>query len=554
MSTIAAGTTSGTALVTSGDTTGQLVLQTNGTTTALTIGTNQVVTLAQPLPATSGGTGLTSPGANGNILTSNGTTWTSAAPAPSAGVATATASGSITSGQPVVVNANGTVSQVAATGTAYSIGSLVQTYSGGISALNSWSIYHPIEDKYLFFNASGGGNMTVWVGTVSGTSISFTTQNLGGLLLQGISATYVSGTNRIYLFGIDGINGPSVYTLSLSGTTITNHGRTGIGGGFPVSPNYQTSVTYDSLNNRLFFFYDDNSGNILYYFGTPGTTSVTSITGSYTAVSSAKEFISYYDSVAQRILLLYRDNSNFGQSRVINGSGPSAGSAVAFNSGSTSWAFSAAFDSVASKWLICFGDQSIAGGRPSGIVATVGSTAATFGTKVQMGETASGVDFQNDYSSTGAFVGVAYANGTNIVFRTGTVSGTSVTFSSTNVAVNFNDSVFRQLLNVPSSARFVLNAYGSGFGGVGAYSAVIQAATTTYNLTSENFIGFANGTVSNGQTATIQTVGALNSGQTSLTPGETYYVQRTGGIGLSPSTPSVIAGTSLSSTSILVKG
>jgi hypothetical protein len=60
MSTIAAGTTSGTALVSTGDTTGQLVLQTNGTTTAVTIGTNQVVTLAQPLPVASGGTGATS--------------------------------------------------------------------------------------------------------------------------------------------------------------------------------------------------------------------------------------------------------------------------------------------------------------------------------------------------------------------------------------------------------------------------------------------------------------------------------------------------------------
>jgi len=83
MSTISAGTTSGTALVNSGDTTGQLILQTNGTTTAVTIGTNQVVTLAQALPAGSGGTGLTSPGALGNILTSNGTAWTSAAPAAS---------------------------------------------------------------------------------------------------------------------------------------------------------------------------------------------------------------------------------------------------------------------------------------------------------------------------------------------------------------------------------------------------------------------------------------------------------------------------------------
>jgi hypothetical protein len=98
MSTISAGTATGTALVSTGDTTGQLVLQTNGTTTAVTIGTDQVVTLAQALPAGSGGTGRTSltannvllgngtsavnfvaPGTNGNVLTSNGTTWTSAA-------------------------------------------------------------------------------------------------------------------------------------------------------------------------------------------------------------------------------------------------------------------------------------------------------------------------------------------------------------------------------------------------------------------------------------------------------------------------------------------
>jgi hypothetical protein len=41
MSTIAAGTTSGTALVNTGDTTGNLVFQTNGTTTALTLTTAQ---------------------------------------------------------------------------------------------------------------------------------------------------------------------------------------------------------------------------------------------------------------------------------------------------------------------------------------------------------------------------------------------------------------------------------------------------------------------------------------------------------------------------------
>jgi hypothetical protein len=41
------------------------------------------LTLGSALPAGSGGTGLTSPGASGNVLTSNGTAWTSAALPPS---------------------------------------------------------------------------------------------------------------------------------------------------------------------------------------------------------------------------------------------------------------------------------------------------------------------------------------------------------------------------------------------------------------------------------------------------------------------------------------
>lgn len=60
MSTISASTTTTTAYVVTADTTGALVLQTGATpTTAVTISSAQVVTLAQPLPLASGGTGST---------------------------------------------------------------------------------------------------------------------------------------------------------------------------------------------------------------------------------------------------------------------------------------------------------------------------------------------------------------------------------------------------------------------------------------------------------------------------------------------------------------
>jgi hypothetical protein len=59
------------------DNTGVLELKTAGTT-AITISDSQEITLANALPVDSGGTGLTSPGTSGYVLTSNGTEWVSA--------------------------------------------------------------------------------------------------------------------------------------------------------------------------------------------------------------------------------------------------------------------------------------------------------------------------------------------------------------------------------------------------------------------------------------------------------------------------------------------
>lgn len=72
MSTIAAGITSGTALVSTGDTAGTLIFQTNGTTTALTLGTNQSATFVGAVTAPSfSGTSSTATnlagGSNGTI-------------------------------------------------------------------------------------------------------------------------------------------------------------------------------------------------------------------------------------------------------------------------------------------------------------------------------------------------------------------------------------------------------------------------------------------------------------------------------------------------------
>jgi hypothetical protein len=92
MSSISAGTTSGTALVSTGDTTGALVLRTNGSTTAMTISTAQVVSLTSSLAllgATSGSVALTAPAVAGT----QGYTLPAAQPTANGQALTATTAG-----------------------------------------------------------------------------------------------------------------------------------------------------------------------------------------------------------------------------------------------------------------------------------------------------------------------------------------------------------------------------------------------------------------------------------------------------------------------------
>ena len=72
------------------------------------------------------------------------------------------------------------------------------------------------------------------------------------------------------------------------------------------------------------------------------------------------------------------------------------------------------------------------------------------------------------------------------------------------------------------------------------------------NMTDENFVGFADAAISSGSSGSINVVGNTTT-QSSLTPGQKYYVQGDGTIGTSPSSPSVVAGLALSSTKLLIK-
>jgi hypothetical protein len=78
------------------------------------------------------------------------------------------------------------------------------------------------------------------------------------------------------------------------------------------------------------------------------------------------------------------------------------------------------------------------------------------------------------------------------------------------------------------------------------------SGSTSSNL-SDRFIGFSSAGYTNGQAATINVIGATTT-KSSLTPASDYYVTKTGALATTADNPSVKAGVAVSSTKLLIKG
>jgi hypothetical protein len=234
MSTISAGTTVGTALVNSGDTTGNLVLQTNGTTTAVTIGTNQVVTLAQPLPVSSGGTGSTT-GINAS------TSITGVLPIANGGTGANTATAAFNALNPMTTTGDILYEASPTTAARLPIGSTGQvlTVSGGIPAWGTISSGPSGITSQVF---TGNGTFTIPAGV---TALKVTVQAGSG----GSGASANAGCSNGLSGGTGGGGAGIRYLTGLTpGNTISvvvggGGAATAAGGNSSISSGTQTIST-----------------------------------------------------------------------------------------------------------------------------------------------------------------------------------------------------------------------------------------------------------------------------------------------------------------------
>ena len=416
---------------------------------------------------------------------------------------------------------------------------------------------------YMDMGDNGYGKAVV--GTVSGTSISFGTPvtfNSGQSSF--ISVVYDSTNQRVVIAYRDS-TAPSYtnYGTAIVGEVDPNDNS--IDFGTPVTFNTTNteyiSATYDSTNSKVVIAYLNTVLN--HGQGIVGTVDPTDNSIEFGPAQSFETAPSNYisavfDSTNGKVVIAYSDqyDNNYGKVAVgtFNGSTITFGVPVTtFNSSNTD-ALSAVYDPSSQKVVVIYRD---AGNSyvSSAIVGEVSGTgnSISFPSSAVTFDSFSGTQLTPVYDPDNQNIVLIYRDGSNSSHGTAllmTVSGTSISFGSSTVFNAAN--TYYISATYDSSNKKVVISYADYGNSQYATAITFSSRTISNNLTSENFIGISNGAYSDGETATIQIAGAVDDAQSGLTPGQQYYVQNDGTLSETADSPSVLAGTAVAATKLII--
>lgn len=456
------------------------------------------------------------------------------------------ADGSISAGDPVGVTSAGKAKKVS------------QLYGAKQDNLTPFGIYymgHAIYDTtanvFLYSNRTDSGGYKCFVQafdlsgfTISaGTAVDFSNSS-GYSEGHHLAHNPTDGKNLVVYFTS---STGYAHSFTCSGTTITK------GGAYSLSTtNGQPMVSYNpDQNNYLYCF---RSGST--YQG--GKILTTSSSNYNVGVGSAYNLASgnyygaavVYDTTANKHVLFTALNGSSVSAIVVtnNGSSLSAGSPV--STGSTSHnGFNAIFDPYSGKTIIAYGQGS------TGMVVrtvTVSGTSVTLGSPLALTN-------HKDFSSQRPHLAVDGNGNIVLVFLDSLISGvervTSLVVDGTDiVAVNTflahnmgsanGDNGAGGLAYSPDDGKFLQIT--------GVYNQSKDLYAIDVNSPYATFIGFAQSTVSNGSTVTIDLIGSENTNQSGLTTGLAYGIDATTGNLSAPASPKVAIATG--STKALVIG
>jgi len=478
----------------------------------------------------------------------------------------ATADGAITAGKPVVVNSNGTVAQVfenVDSATLAVSGSYTFESATGSGALYTSICFDSVNNKIaIAYQDIGNSNkITVAVGTVNTDgSITFGTPVLAYNASPAYFHIVYAGSGKIVIAYEDtsaGGGAAKVGTISGNSVSFGSQSSDFTGNGNTIQGVY---AAYDSNEDRVVLAYKDETD------GDDGVAVVGTVSGTSISFGSTEKFASsgvsatwdlHFDSSNNKIVIAYSDsgNSAYGTCKVgtVSDTSISFGSAAVFESADTR-AIAICFDSTNNKMIIAYKDTGNSN-YATAVVGTVSGTSISYGTPAVFNSANTYEDHSIDHDSNAGKHVIVWAlqSGLTNKYAIGTVSGTSLSYTT---SANLGDT--SEMLDIVFDSnvnKFAVAYDNDGSSNVGV-ARTIQLAynNTTNNLTSENFIGFAKNAVADGAVATLHTANSISRNQSSLTAGQTYFVQMDGTLSTSADSPSVTAGTAISATELIVKG
>jgi len=462
------------------------------------------------------------------------------------------ASGTLSTGDTVVVNANGTVSTISGTSASqasYSQATLASSsYPGDVYSV----VYSPDDDKIVVLYTGASSYPTAVVGTISGTSISFGTPVVVVSRAAYYSdATYDTSANKVILcIAVDG--SPSygtAYAVTISGTNLS------LGTGFNFKSSTSNAIervraVFDSSTNRTIVTYiaPQFSNNLR----------VTALTCSGSTISAAISPVSINSGSTQSNSLVFDSDQNVvmsiwyetGSMRyrayTTSGSSFSFGSVVTDTSTTNPYS-GVAYDPNTQKHLVVLRDSSspnytlLLPVTLSGTTVTIGTPSSGPAVAAQNGEKT----LVAYYDSTAQKVTVLQSNSSSSIVFPVDMSGSSPV-AGTHLATGYASNGQCAAAFVSSQNRAVLSFNGK--------ASLYQNDYIDTNLTAENYIGTAATGAPSGTGAKINLKGAVDENQSGLTAGQSYYVQTDGTLGTTPADPSVFAGTAVAANKLIVKG
>mgnify|MGYP003646618914 FL=1 len=472
------------------------------------------------------------------------------------GIFKATASGSLPNGKPVVVNADGTVSVVSQSGPSAGTPTVFETGEVGQAESLPSAAYDTTSNRIVvaYKDDSNSDYGTVLVGTVSSGSISFGTAVVFASAYSAfMGVAYDSNANRTVIVYSDAQSDGNaiVGTVDPSDNSIS-FGSPAEYNGTGVSTQ---AITFDSTANKVVIVYkgDSQHGHIIVGTVNSSNNSISFGADNEWQTAQTNNVDVNYDVNANKSVITYVDaaNSDKGAARVatVSGTSISLGSEVIFHDATTSRVVSI-FDSTNNKIVAAYRDGGSNVGQAR--VGTVDGTSISFQSSVQF-EAGATSDIAIGFDSINGKVIISYTDdgdsgkGKAVV---GTVSGTDISFTDP-VEFESGDVKHQAIGFDPDTSQsiiFYCDADDSEKGKYVTFSSVIK------NLTAENYIGISTGgTYASGSNATVKIIGNTSNDQSSLTAGQSYFVQADGTIGTTADNPSVFAGTAISATKLIVK-